>query len=611
MRTNVPPRAVAAPGANPPRLRPGIGAGLGFRALSSGAALAVIVLVVLPLLAILAQAVFPDLFGVPPSLRPSLDGLQGLASDPYMLASGINSLLIAAATAVLASAIGIAIACLLVLTDLPGRRLVWGLVWLILISPSFLLAQGWELLLAPGGLAQNLLSGELTNMLLSPAGVMLVLSLKLFPFSTVAVASGLEGLGQDVVHAARVSGASPAAAWRRVLLPLVMPAIVSGALIVFAEVLSDFGVASTLAQTANFPLTTFAIYSALEQFPVNFPEAAATSLVLVGAVVLAQWGQRAVTGRRTYATRWGGNRTLAAIPLRWARPIYLAVLLVFLAVAFGIPAATTAAASFMPGGPAGLAVGARLTLANYASALAIPYGAGSFATSLAYAVSAASIGLLVGLLVALAWRRSSGWITGILQGFLTTAIAVPGIVLGAGYIFLWDQPVLKHVGLLLYGTPAALLLAYVAGGLPYSVRVAAGGMAQIPTSAITAARVSGAGLGRVVRRIVLPMMRSTWVRIWLMLFAGVVFELPASQLLYPPGSPTLAVSIVHQFHNTEFGVGAALTVMSTAGIALLSLVFMRLAQGPSPNGQSRAVPVDDAAANGLPLIMRPIKGEEA
>ncbi len=612
MRQDVTRGAAAAPGGSPGRLRPAPAAGFGFRALSLGAAAAVVVLVVLPLLALLAQAVLPDLFGPAPSLKVSLAGLASLASDPYMLASGINSLLLSAGTAVAASALGVGVAYLLVLTDMPGRRAMWGLVWLILISPSFLVAQGWELLLAPGGLTNHVLGGALTDTLLSPFGVVVVLSLKLFPYSTIAVAAGLEGLGQDVVHAARLAGAPMTAVWRRVLLPLLLPATISGGLIVFAEVLSDFGIASTLAQSANFPLTTFAIYSALEQFPINFPEAAAASLVLVGLVALAQWGQAATMGRRSYTTRWGGNRTLAPVTLGRLRGFYLAAMALIMLLAFGVPAATTVAASFMPGGAGGLVMGGALTFANYLQAVRIPYGLGSFATSLGYGVAAASFGVLLGLLVALAWRRRGDWLTGLLQSFLTTAIAVPGIVLGAGYIFLWDQPVLKDVGLLLYGTPAALLLGYIAGGLPYSVRVAAGGMAQIPASAVTAARASGAGLATVVRRIILPMMGSTWIRIWLMLFAGVVFELPVSQLLYPPGGPTLAVSIIHQFHSTDFGTGAALTVMSTATVGVLALILHWLGGRVAGRGRpTAAVPADDGRGRLARRDAQGLKGARA
>lgn len=561
-------------GAAGPGPRGGRTGSLGFRALPLCAAAVVVVLIALPLAALLVQAALPDLFAAPPSLTFSLAGVEGLMADPYTLAAGVDSLLLAAATAAAASALGIALAYLLVLTDMPGRGAVWGMVWLVFISPSFLLAQGWELLLTPGGLSTSLLGGVLGRTLLSPWGVLAVLALKLFPFAVLAVAPALEGIGQDAVHAARLGGASWGATWRRVLLPLVAPAILSGALIVFAEVLSDFGVAATLAQSANFPLVTYSIYSALEQFPTNFPEAASSSLLLVAAVALAQWGQRTATGRRLYATRDGGGRSLARVRLGRGRWPAFAACLTLGALAFAVPAGTTLFASFVPTTAGGLSPHS-LTLANYLEAIRVPYGADAFVRSLLDSLAAAALGVVLGLGITLAWRRAGDRLTAVLQGLLTTTIAVPGIVLGAGYIFFWDQPALSRVGLLLYGTPAALLMAYVAGGLPYAVRMATGAVAQIPDSAIQAARAAGAGLGAVVRRIVVPMLADTWLRIGLMLFAGAMFELPVSELLYPPGAPTLAVAIVHQVHNTQLGVGAALTALSTTGVgALAGLVLL-------------------------------------
>jgi iron(III) transport system permease protein len=573
---------------------------VGFRTLSLGAAAAVIILIALPLSALVVQAVLPDLFGAPPSLTFSLAGVVSLLADPYTLAAGVDSLLLAAATAVAASALGVALAYVLILTDMPGRGVIWGMVWLVFISPSFLLAQGWELLLAPGGLTAALLGGVFARALLSPWGVLGVLALKLFPFAVLAAAPALEGIGQDAVHAARLAGAPWGTTWRRVLLPLIAPAIVSGALVVFAEVLSDFGVAATLAQSADFPLVTYSIYSALEQFPTNFPEAAASSLLLVASVALAQWGQRAATGRRLFATRLGGSRSLSRVRLGRGRWPAFAACLVLGAVAFAVPAGTTLFASFVPTTAGGLSPHA-FTLANYAQAMRIPYGADAFARSLLYSLGAAALGVVLGLGITLAWRRASDRLTAVLQGLLTTTIAVPGIVLGAGYIFFWDQPALSRVGLLLYGTPAALLMAYVAGGLPYSVRMATGAVAQIPDGAIQAARTAGAGLGAVVRRIVAPMLADTWLRIGLMLFAGAMFELPVSELLYPPGAPTLAVAIVHQFHNTQLGVGAALTALSTAGVGALSglvLLARRLVR-PAWAGAIASVPAEPVGIGGV------------
>jgi len=571
-----PTAAAAGPGLAPPRRRGRWSGGIGFRSLGGVAALAVIVLIALPLLSLLAQAAFPDLFSVPPSATPSLAGVQSLMADNYTLSAGLDSFVLSAATAVVASVLGVGVAYLLVLTDVPAKPVLWGLTWMVFIAPSFLLAQGWELLLSPGGLASGALGGVLGNTLLSPFGVGWVLALKLWPFSTLAVVPALEGLGQDSVHASRLAGASMAATWRRILLPLMAPAIVAGALIIFAEVLSDFGVAATLAQTANFPLVTYSIYTAMEQFPVNFSEAAAASLFLVAAVGLAQWGQRATTGRRLYATRVGGGRTLAPIPLRRSRPWITAAVILLAVISFVIPAGATALSSFVASGAGGLDWAHGLGLGNYAAALHISYGFGAFVRSLVYAVAAATAGVLLGLVVTLAWRRGGGWLTAVLQALLTTTIAVPGIVLGAGYIFFWDQPFLNRIHLVLYGTPAALFLAYLAGGMPYSVRIATGAMLQIPESALSAARSSGAGLFTTLRRIIVPMLGDTWVRIWLMLFAGVMFELPVSQLLYPPGGPTIAIGIVHQFHNTLLGVAAALTVISTSVVALVAGLFFAL-----------------------------------
>lgn len=539
--------------------------------LSLTAALIVVGLVVLPLLVLLVQAVAPNAFAVVPNFGLSLSGLTGLFTNPYTVQSGVDSLVLAAATAVLASVIGTVVAYFLALTDIPGKGILWAFVWLILIAPSFLLAQGWELLLDPGGVTHALLGGVLTRLLLSPVGVMLVLALKLFPFSTIAVASAFTGLGQDVVHAARLSGAHSREVWRRVLLPLLLPSVLAGALIVFAEVLSDFGIAATLAQTASFPLATFAIYASLEQFPVNFSQAAATSLLLVAAVSLAQGVQRYVSGRRSYVTRWGGNKTLLPVALGRRGWWIFAGALLFIAVAFGVPAGTTMLASFVPSNAGGLTATGHWTVGNYLAAWQVPYGVASFGVSLEYALVAASLGIVATIVIALAWRRRTNWISGVLQVFLTTAIAVPGIVLGAGYIFMWNAPELRPLGL--YGTPAVLGLAYVAGGLPYAVRVVSGSMAQVPGGALDAARLSGANLWAQVRWIIVPMLKDTWLRVWLMLFTGVMFELPVSQLLYPPGQPTLAVSIVHQFNGQEFGRGAALTVLSTAAVGLVALGF--------------------------------------
>ena len=84
------------------------------------------------------------------------------------------------------------------------------------------------------------------------------------------------------------------------------------------------------------------------------------------------------------------------------------------------------------------------------------------------------------------------------------AMAVPGVVLGIGYIFVWNQKWLTPLGLHLYGKPSILVLASVAAAIPLINRVLVGGMAKVPKSLLIAAQVQGAGFGRRMRTVLLP-----------------------------------------------------------------------------------------------------------
>lgn len=546
--------------------RPRRFSGLGFRSINIVAAVLVVVLIVLPMLALMMQSLWPNAFSFDPNWHLSFSSFAGVFTQPYSLQSVADSFVMALVTALVATVLGGLVSFAIEWVHIPGQGIFNGFTWLVLLGPSFLIADGWQFLLGPGGVLD---AGPLAHVLLSPVGVSVVLALKMFPFATLAISGPMRGIGQDLLYAARLGGASPFRAWRKVAMPLLLPAAAAGALIVFAEVLSDYGVASTLAQSANFPLMTYSIYAAMETFPVDFSQAAALAVVLVFLVAIAQWMERQAVGRRGYITRVGGSRTMAKQPSKYPW-IWFTGLSVLFCMAFVVPASGMLIVSF-ESTMAGLRDGAQLTLAHYRAILHITYAFGTIIRSLVYALVAASLGLTAGILVSISWWQTGGWLVTVLKALMTTTIAIPGIVLGAGYIFFWDQPFFSRFGLHPYGTPFVLTLAYLAGALPYAVRVASGSMVQIPPNAIFVARLAGAGLTRIIRRVFVPMMRDTWFRVWLLIFCGVVFELPVSELLYPPGSPTLAVGITHHVDNNQIGIAAALTVLSTLFISLIVL----------------------------------------
>ena len=532
------------------------------------------VLLLVPVVCFLVIAVSPRMFDQGPqwftlgNFASALGGqsLQGLT----------NSLLVGAGSAVLALAMGFPIAWLLGRTNLAGRA-VWGAgMWLVLLLPSWLPALGWERLVAPGGVLVQFGIPEswLQHVILGPFGVVLLLALKGVPFAYLAVTAALSGLGQEFEDAARVHGATRWGAVRMVT-PILAPAIWSALAIVFAESVSDFGVASTLAFNAHFPLATYTLFAAINSFPANYPVASAIAWLLVGSVVVPLAIQAKALRGRSYAVLSGRTRPAVRRELdRSGSALGLLLVGGFYLVALGVPAVGAVSSSLLTnfGGVIGLH---SLTWANYAevfrgSGLATP-----LVRSVLFGIVTATVTVVAGLVAArlLVGKRAKKSARA-LDFLLLAAVALPGTVFAAGYIFAYNLPFLSSIGIALYGTTTLLVIAYIATSLPTNARVLVGAVAQIQESLIDAGRTHGAGVLRSWLRGVLPVLSKPLVMAWLLTFCGILLELPVSQILYAPGQPPASVAINDNLSNYHFGVGMAQSVVAVAiALAMVGLVL--------------------------------------
>ncbi|HET9128494.1 MAG TPA: hypothetical protein VFN73_10465, partial [Propionibacteriaceae bacterium] len=260
------------------RLRSGSWRGL----IRTGAASAVWVLVVamlvLPIGMFLAVAVSPRLLGQGDQWFTLAPFAQVLS--PALVPALLDSVGVGLAAAVGAVLVGGAMAWLDQRTDLPGRRVWAAMMFSLMLAPSYLIALGWERLLEPAGVLDvlGLHAGWLRAHFYGPLGVSVVLGVKGLPFAYLAIAGALRGLGDEFEDAARVHGGSALTALR-VSASLLSPALWSAFAIVFAESVSDFGVADTLAHDAHFPVLTYTLFTAIDAFPVDFPVAAAIGWV--------------------------------------------------------------------------------------------------------------------------------------------------------------------------------------------------------------------------------------------------------------------------------------------------------------------------------------------
>jgi iron(III) transport system permease protein len=517
---------------------------------------AVCLVILLPCACFLALAVSPRLFDqgqawfTLANLRQVLTGTTAVAF--------LNSIWVSAAAAALGLLVGFPIAWAVARTTLPGRRVALGVNWLVLLLPSWLPALGWVRLVQDDGVLDRLGIGSalFTHAILGPFGVVLLLGLRVVPFSYLAVSAALLGLGQELEDAARVHGASRLDTLR-LLVPIMGPALWSALAIGFAESVSDFGVAATLAYSAHFSLATYQLYAAIDDFPPNFPAAAAMSWLLVASVAVPLVLQARSLRGRSYAVLSGRTRQVVRHQLsRAATAAAAAVIGLYWIVALGVPGFGAVSGSLL--GDFGSSFD--VTLVNYRAVLHNSGVSGPLERSLAYAGITASITVAAGFVAARLLAQRRGRAARLLDLLLLSAVALPGVVFGAGYIFAYNLPVLSRLGIDIYQTTTLLIVAYVASSLPTNARVLVGAVSQVQSTLQEAARAHGAGLLRAWGSGVLPVVSRPLVMAWLLTFCGIFLELPLSQLLYAPGSPPLSVAVQDNLGNYHFGVGMAQSV---------------------------------------------------
>jgi iron(III) transport system permease protein len=550
--------------------------------------LALAALLVAPVAVFLVQALSPRLFDEGTAWFTFAN--VAAAFSGATLRGLFNSLWVSATTAVGSLVIAMALAWGVHRTNLLGRRAWPLLVWMLLLMPSFLVAEGWEYLLQPHGILSQfgVNAAPVYHVFFGPVGVVIIQTLSVMPYAYMVVSAALLTLGGEFEEAARVHGAGAVRA-ALVMLPILAPAILSALAIAFAEGMSDFGVASTLAASAHFPIATYVLYEAIDNNPANFGVAAVVGWMLVASAAIPIAVQARVLKGRTYAVFSGRTRTPARRTLHpTVQTLGTAAACALFLVGLGAPILGAVVGSMLKDFGSALSVRA-FTLENYGlvfhgrTGLAAPLKLSSEMAAMT-GVLAATLGLVVARVLT---AKNAGAIARSVDLLLLGAVALPGIVLAAGYIFAYNLPLVVHMGVTLYGTTALLVMGYLAVALPSQARLMVGPVAQVQDSLLHAARVHGSSLLGAWRRAVLPVLSQVLLWAWLLTFAKTLLELPVSQLLYAPGAPPVSVAITNYLGNYHYGEGTAMTVMALGEQFLVIVTALALFRLLAPRGWQR------------------------
>jgi iron(III) transport system permease protein len=428
---------------------------------------------------------------------------------------------------------------LVVFHEFPGRRAFeWALV-LPLALPAYVIGFVFLGIFEFAGPLQTALRqlfgpGLRLPDLRSGWGVVLVMTLVLYPYVYTLARAALLEQSPEAYESARSLGRSRVRAFLDVSLPLARPALVAGTTLACMEALADYGTVATF----SYRTLTEAVYRIWHGM---FDRLAATQLaaVLLGLAALLMLLERASRGRARFtqgrrATRPPVRARLAGFPAGAAVGLCLGVWV----LAFGLPVGQ-------------LLVWAVRVVRRDGIPPDFP---GALGASLGLAATAATLTLGVALVLAYALRFGSAARVTPAVRVAGLGYALPGAVIAVGVLLPLSR--LDHalagliqrtsgldVGLLLTGTAVALVYGYLVRFLAVSLQTVEASLTRIPRSLDETARSLGAGAGRTLRRIHMPLIRRGLLAALLLVFVDVMKEMPATLLLRPLSLDTLAIAV--------------------------------------------------------------------
>ena len=541
--------------------------------ISAGTLAVLLVLVGLPLLFIILQAIFPRFSAG--SLEGAFSGVAALIADPQLPMMLGGTLWVACGVALMSVLIGLPLGVLRGLFNVPLPRL-WDVLFLIpFLTPPYIAALAWTLLLQSNGYLQQLTGWDLNDLLFSRSGIVLVMTLNIFPVVYFAVSRSLLASGQRLAIVARVHGASAWRAFWHITLPMLSPALAAGMLLAFTLAIEEYGVPAALGPRAGLLMLTVGIEKKLADWPIDLRGASLLSLLLMAVALLAWWLQKRLTGDKEVTSVTGKPGENSGAELGWlALPAALIMASVG-GVAVMLPGASMVLTSLMSTLSGGIH-GDNFTLRHFTALFAQQGDAlSALGTSLSLALASALIVGVIGLLAA--WlvlvQKMKG--SAIVDALSLMPAALPGVVVGVGLILLWNQPFWPVSP---YNTGFMLLLSYCCLLLPWPVRYVGSALRQLGHNLEPAARVHGATPLQALRLIVLPLVFPALLAAMLMVFAIASRELVTSLLLAPAGTQTVAVFIWRQFEQGSPGQGmamASLTLFTGLGLMLSALALMQ------------------------------------
>ena len=490
-------------------------------------------------------------------------------TKPYYYQTLLRSLFVCISTVITTTIIGVPIAYLMTRYNVAGKKLLHIFIIMSLMSPPFIGAYSWIILLGRNGLLAKLfgLIGLTAPTIYGRDGIVFVFTLHLFPYIYLYTSGAMNSIDSSLEEAAENLGMNKLKRIWTVTLPVILSSILAGCVMVFMTSLADFGTPMLLGEGYTvLPVLVYNEY--MSESAVNPYMASALSVIIVACSLLVLTFQKLVIDKRNYqmsslrppqeTVLHGWKRVLVSLP------IYIVVFLAFL------PQIVVVCQSFVERSFSGVVKG--INLNNYRAILS-RLGT-NIRNTYVFSLVAIVFIIVLGILVSYILVRKKGKVANLIDTLIMFPYVIPGSVLGIGLIVAFNRK-----PLMLVGTAAIMIISYIVRKLPYTVRSGSAFLYQMDPSVEEASINLGVSPMKtfftVTARMMLPGIMSGAVLSWI----TCINELSSSIMLYSGKTSTIAVAIYQEVTRMSDGTAGALATILTVTTIISLLIVFRATKG--------------------------------
>ncbi|MBA2475400.1 MAG: iron ABC transporter permease [Actinobacteria bacterium] len=497
----------------------------------------------------------------------TLDPYRQLFGDSVFWHAWLNTLGFAALSTVLAVAGGAVVAILCSRADLAGRKLFSRLILLPILLPSLGMVLGWIVVWGPGGYLTSMFSDRLhapTLAIDTIPGMALVEASRLLPIAFLTCQAALTRADSSLEDAARSAGARPLRVLGSVTIPMLRPAILNAATLIFTLSIAALGIPLLLGTSNNIVFVSSYLYNTWTSASAPDPGSvsAGAVMMLAAATALLLLRNRLLGAEARFVSVGGKSGRQALLRLRgWRWPL-AAVLALYLVFTTLVPILGLALMSFVVVLTPLVAPWELLTSAHWNVLLDDPTFRSSIENSAVIAVVGAVATTAFVALATLVAHRSRFPLRKTLPFVMLYPRATPGIIIGIG--FFWAYLLTGALGDFLRDSIWGIMVAFCVRNLPLAYIVMYPTLARIGEELDRAGRAAGAGWWRTCRTIVLPLLKPAIFASFILLFVEIINDYDPAVFLVRPGTEVMGATMLSQFIQGMVGPVSALAMVQVA-----------------------------------------------